>query len=416
MSGMCIPCKSSTNVTISTTDVKKIYGLTKEEINDAELFSFDIQFNGNYGTKYLVSDIKDLAQEIYSNINNNDKRKQKYSGNIIDDNPKIDDMRENIQAYFEENNIDPDDNITMFVEKIIKRKYNSEFDEVIEYIQRKIKIDKLIDGHSNQQFIEDAKKHKEYDAYIYDNSNNSSIVTFNKMIDSIDCDEILIDRKKKIDKFIENNISNKYANLVAKLTIYKKYISNSNYNKKFEFVCRIINEHVEKKTNLDNKKQTLNKHIKKNVSNEYIKIVKKMPIYCEYTKELECNVDFDSVCQIIDERFKKDATQDERMNKIAVRCGQWFDEVKEHKEIKKIYKRYLLDGGDPEFVVDEIKNIIMRFNKQKTMNVSSSKNINLTGTDLKNYDDIKFDYLVGLINLRVANKSLHDIKMRHNKI
>jgi len=255
---ICSDCKFNPKVTISTTDAKKKYRLTNEEINDAELFNFSITYYRRTGYKYLLDDIRELAENIFAGIDDDDKRKQKYLENINDEDIKsisIDNMHENVQGYFEDNDIEPDDDLIMFVEKIVKKKHDSEFDVVIGYIKRKIRIDNLINEHDDMDFIERATQHEEYDAYIYDNANKSAAKTFNIIKADIEDKQILLERKKKLNEFIEKKFNTIHADFAINSSIYRNYTTDANQTDDIKVVQKDISEHVEEKIRFDARKK-----------------------------------------------------------------------------------------------------------------------------------------------------------------
>ena len=225
-SEICNTCKLASNVTISTTNAKKKYALTNDEIDEANLFNYEIRYLHARGFKYLVIDIEELAEKIFATVDNNDKRKQKYLKNMdaIEEKMEfIDEMRENIQAYLEDRNLEPDTDALKFIEEIIKRKYNSDLEEVVTPIKRKIKLDALMINKSDK-FVKKAKKHIEYDAYVYDH-HLSLLATFDEINKDVKNSINSKSRRTRIDKFIEKNINNSSIYFLSSLPIYETYVT-----------------------------------------------------------------------------------------------------------------------------------------------------------------------------------------------
>lgn len=61
---LCKDCKFNDEVTISKTNVKKLYKLTDNDLNDPDLYYFTFSIMHGYGTRYMIEDIEDLVEEI----------------------------------------------------------------------------------------------------------------------------------------------------------------------------------------------------------------------------------------------------------------------------------------------------------------------------------------------------------------
>jgi hypothetical protein len=408
---------------ISATNAKKKYMLTNDEIKNAnltddnddndeeetgdiDLFFRKISSMRAYGTKYLVNDIEELAENIFANINNNDKRKQKYLKNIENNNEKaelIDNMRENVQVYLEEIDADADEDTLSFIEEVIKRKYDSNSTEVIGIIKRKIKLDNLIDEYGGSTFIEDAKKRREYSAYVYDRERTLR-ETFDKINKRFEGSNVLTARQEKIDKFIEENIDDRFINFVSNLEIYKKHVSQVSCKIKFETICKRLLEHVERKESLDN-------FVNDNIDDKYADFVHHLPAYNKYNSDLKCYDDFDTVCKIITEHVDDKIVSDKRKKLIKSKTGQWLRKAEWNSDVNIKYKTYLTQGGNVDATIRSIKKIIIEYDKSKTNDIDELINkIGFTDADLQYYEDVKFNFLTDLINLSDVKTRLIKIK------
>lgn len=90
-SGFCLECKYKT---ISRTNVKKLYKLTDDDLDDhdAELNSYDIIVRGTAGIKYFPDEIEKLVTKICNNLDESNKadkkKKDKLMANILKKNNK----------------------------------------------------------------------------------------------------------------------------------------------------------------------------------------------------------------------------------------------------------------------------------------------------------------------------------------
>uniref|UniRef100_A0A6C0CCM8 Uncharacterized protein n=1 Tax=viral metagenome TaxID=1070528 RepID=A0A6C0CCM8_9ZZZZ len=409
-SELCDTCRWDSKVTISTTNAKKKYMLTNSEIEAANLFCYEISFRYAHGFKYLVMDIEELAEKVFATIDDNDKRKQKYLKNVENDHNNrlelIDEMRESINGYLEENDLEPDCDTLVFIEEIIKRKYNADLDDVIGYVKRKIKLDNLINEHS-AKFIKSAKEHSQYDEYIYDHS-QSLTETFDEISSDINEKNTLDMRTKKTNRFIEEGIEEDFIDFALSLPICKEYTTQITCKIKFDTICKRLVEYVERKYALD-------EFIKDNIDAQYRNIALSSLSYKNYVMNLKCN--FETTCDAITTQIDKRIVSDKKKTivdskKIAIEkkypgSRGWLEKAISNPKIGKMYTKYLQKGGDIKKLMDDIKNIIIGFNAQKTKNIDDvitkllSKN-----TDPTIYDNIKFNYLTGQIKFGRAKSEL----------
>lgn len=414
---VCPPCRSNQQVMISATNAKKKYMLTNDEIknsklltddetSDIDLFFCKISFMHAYGSKYLVNDIEELAEKIFIDIDDDNKRKQKYLKNIEHNNEKMESMecmRENIQVYLEENNIEPDEDTLSFIEEVIKRKYDTDPDEAVGIIKRKIKLDSLINEHGGSKFIKGAKKHGEYSAYIY-GRRRSLRETFAKINKKFEGDNMLRMREKKIEKFVKENIDDSYFDFISNLSIYKKYLTHASCKTKFETICKQLLEHIKRKESLDI-------FIDNNISDEYIEFAHHLFIYRKYTTDLKCCDDLESIRTKITDCVVSKTAMDDRIKKITSKTGSWLDAARKNWNVNDIYHTYIRDGGNINTAMKDIKNVLIGYDEHRTNDIDKLINkIYIDGVDSKCCEDVKFDFLTGRINLSDANMKLIEIK------
>ena len=129
----CRSCKSDTSLVISFSNVKKIYKLTAEELNDADLPTIT---NG-LRRKFLVSDINDLATKIYSELPDNNKRKMKYLATSANELRK-----KQIDEYIEKYDVDFIATVQNQIDTFMDTTYIT-LDEVIPQLENKYEEYKL---------------------------------------------------------------------------------------------------------------------------------------------------------------------------------------------------------------------------------------------------------------------------------
>lgn len=85
ISEVCSSCKSNKSLTITATNVKKTYGLSDEELDTNNFFSFDVKTrNGGYGRKFFVKEIDAyVAKEIENGNEKFNKKKKKADEKLI---------------------------------------------------------------------------------------------------------------------------------------------------------------------------------------------------------------------------------------------------------------------------------------------------------------------------------------------
>ena len=205
-SGFCVSCKSDKSMTITTTNAKKIYGLTDEDLEDDLLHSFSVNNRGSTGTKYIITEIVKLANEICANTEN-PKKKKKIS------------------------------------EKLKLNKKTTEVDKFIK--------DKIINSTS----VSIIKIRKEYI--------DSDVKSFKNTCNELSKEDKEITRINKSVELFKNNLSELVNDKFTKIKYYEKYcgISNEvitkyeNYNTDFtELIFNL--EHSKEYTDFRNSDNT----------------------------------------------------------------------------------------------------------------------------------------------------------------
>ena len=311
-SGICYPCRSDANVMITTTNAKKKYMLTNQEINSADLYSCEISYKHAHGFKYLVKDIEMLAEEVFMDVDFNDKRKQKYLKNIEEDNAKIiliNEMKESILAYFEEHEMDVDDDTEAFIESLVRYKYTCDVADVIGIIKRKIKINSMLNMCDDEpEFIERAKEHDEVDLYVYEH-HTSLHETFATIKTDIGNEMIMGARCDEMKAFLRSNIDHCYVDHIKSLSIYRSYTTQISFETDFKVVCKKLSDVVKRC-------QRLNKFVDEKLSNCARSFLISLPVYKKYITDLPSTTDFKTVRKNLIEHAKRKAVIDKLLVRL----------------------------------------------------------------------------------------------------
>lgn len=59
---ICSDCKFDDDMTLSATNAKKLYGLTNDDLNNGDFFTFEVCVHKKYGTKYLVKELEEYSE------------------------------------------------------------------------------------------------------------------------------------------------------------------------------------------------------------------------------------------------------------------------------------------------------------------------------------------------------------------
>ena len=149
---------------ISSTNIKKKYGLTIAELDkNKSLYCYQHTYKGNPNCRtYLLKEIKEYAEEIYKDVPNTDKRKQKYlkMKNLEVKKMELEEkekerkkeIMENIQSVMsknENNNLITDEEIQLLIKYLYN--HNTPIYELVSLVLEKINM--II------EFVKTIKKH-----------------------------------------------------------------------------------------------------------------------------------------------------------------------------------------------------------------------------------------------------------------
>ena len=192
---LCTICKYDPEIIISYTDAKRKYKLTKEEIYDAELFHITFKIHGTIGTKYLIDDVEKLAYRLIKKkkLKIFDKcvcayNKQKEIMDKVRERKKeIEKRSKLIKRNLKYLVLKLDSKIKINRDKYILNlieKYSNELDinvcdaitvileDIEKEVNRKKKMEDLINNEIDEEYKIMARSHPSYKGYIYNKSTN----------------------------------------------------------------------------------------------------------------------------------------------------------------------------------------------------------------------------------------------------
>ena len=275
LNDICVTCKFDPHIMISRTDAKRKYKLTDKEIKAEDLFCITFRIHGNIGTKYLISDIENLAHCLYLNLDNADKRKQAYLKQLAIMNDirakqdraknKIAERTLNVYNLLAETDIDITVEIKQLIDeycltnstagKIVNKIKKFHRDKLAES-KRKIKLDKLIDEHVPDKYIKLAYKNPAYISYVKTND-----LTIDEAYDQIYAVvQEKIDRearKKELDTILKKKIPKKFMQFASCTIAYRNYVEL--HIETLDETCNLIEKLIKCEIGKDAREETISK-------------------------------------------------------------------------------------------------------------------------------------------------------------
>ena len=255
---ICKNCRYDPSVVICKSDAKKKYNLTESDLNDINLFSINFTVHRNIGTKYLVSELEQLAIKLGRNkelceyltdctnrktsiVNNVTILIQKYELVI----PDVDIIINQLAAKYY-TNTDMDEHLISIA---IINKIKEMDDKVLEKNIRKKKIDDYIGNNIDSHYKENAKSNYAYNQFINDTiTYEECINTLNKLITQY---TNKAQRICDLDEFITKHIDVKYNKIVKTHDAYDKYINNKiKYDTCIKHLHAYVNSIITKDTRI----------------------------------------------------------------------------------------------------------------------------------------------------------------------
>jgi len=333
---ICVTCRFDPQVMISLTDARLKYKLTDEEINKAHLFKINFVCHRNFATKFLRSEINELAKTLTNDLDNSNKKKQafnKQNKSVVEYENKIKNKMFRIETITNictdllvKYSIEQNTEITKFMTNLINED-ESDVDEfktalaIIDKVDklykmllhkqnRKIDLDNMIKNTFTDKYLNLAYEHSEYK--LFDDNDKDTILVFNQI-------KTDIMRINNLDNLIKQNIDKKYIEYAFNHNTYHIHLHNNNM--KVESVYNLIEKEVCRKKDLDNL-------IENGIDKKYINSAYNHNSYKYYLhdKKTKMDVTYNIIKTSIDIQINKDNREKElkaalRKKKIKLQNG-----------------------------------------------------------------------------------------------
>ncbi len=404
---ICVDCRFDPNVMISLTETRLKYKLTDEELENGNLFQINFVCHKNYSTKFLRSEINELAMVLTKDLDDTNKKKKAFNKQndifMIIDNKK----NTRIERIKNLNNVCSDllvkhsvvmiPEITEYMTKLINED-ESDFDEfqlalkIVDNVnilykkilykqERKKKLDDMIENNFDSRYLKLIHQHN---AYIhFDKNDTLPEFTFNVIKNDIE-------RIKILDDLINNNIEKKYIDFAYDHKVYFEctYSKNITSINAYNMIVKDIN-----------RKKELDNLIMNNIDKKYLELAFKHNLYNSYIRDKKLKVDnvFENIKNSVEKEINKVDREKElksalRKKKIKLQNGAstkaYFDYIQQNI--------YNLD-----IAIINIAKELERQKRKSDIDIIIMKNISENQYQYKSQEFYK-DYLDGIITLEDA--------------
>jgi len=318
---ICVTCRFDPNVTISLTEARTKYKLTDEELKNPNLFKMNFVCHKNMATKFLRTEINELARNLTNNLDNSDKRKKAFNkqDEIITElqnkrKVKLDRI-ENITNICTDllvkYSVEVTPEITDYMIKLINEdksglnefqtalkiidEVNNLYKKIVQRQNRIIEFENMIKNTFADKYLKLAHAHPAYKSF--ENNDKQPILVH----DIIKADIMKI---KELDDLIKNNIEKKYINYAFTHKIYYDYTFYK--HTKVDYTFSMLEKEVNRKKNLD-------ELIDSNIDKKYLNLAYSHYYYNNYLcdKKLKTEIAFNIIKNTIDKQINIDNREKE---------------------------------------------------------------------------------------------------------
>ena len=417
--GICNSCRYDSKIMISQSDAKRKYKLDDDDLDTKELFSIMFKMHSRWCTKYLRTQIDDLAYEITKDLDVGDKRKVAYEKNHhiseevkkdkenwIERNKLIIKMLDGLIKKFNYPYcIKQDDYVLNIINQYAKQSDLSIFEashKILPTIEKRIellreedkrreRLDILIKDRINENDINDANNHPYYKRYIkYGN------LDINKYIQKIERDiqknKDMTLKRDKLDLWTENNIDPSFIKEIEESEIYSKFIKSGSikrFNKTTELLKDYESELKNKCAKKNEIKNELLKH-NKNINDDNI-------YYQQYINTNDITLDY-AVNQIIKDLDKK-SRKDKAIKYLNENYKNNYKGLIVHRDFHNDY----INKGSVEFdqYKEQVDILTKRFREWENICQSLSRHNKISQEKLK-FKALKRQFYDGSIECEQA--------------
>lgn len=375
--GICTDCRFNYDVMISLIDVFVCYRITDEELAKANLFKITFTFHGNRGTKYLKSQVHELARTLTMKSDDDNPRKQAFlrfdeyykeqkakkedhenrletvKSICLDLLRKCDvEMVPEIEKYFNEQikeneYIDLDE---FHKAMMITNKVYNKYITIIRKINAKKELDELIKNNFDCRYHEFVKRQNNTECTeIYKKCTEHCTLSVNEAFKKI---KKIVDRKKAIDTLIDEGINDVYLKRAYDSNMYNEYMSFGSITAVEAF------DTIVKRIEMEN---TRNDRL-----TELKKLLKKNKITLTFARTTKYFHDYIDMClgtanDVIDNIKKREQEKEieDRVYYIEIKIGPMQSCT--YKQLP-IYVEYINTGvPDTDIVVGKIKYLQLKY-------------------------------------------------------
>lgn len=416
---LCSSCNFDPEIMISTTEVKKRYKLTDDDLDNENLFFITFEVYHTTGTKYVAKEIHKLAKKITAKLPDNDKRKiaflkQEAKMNEIKEQSRQ--RKERYKSLVETVNslvtkLDEQKYLTSEVNAYILELINGHVDDpnirifetsikILDYVKlridlikrcenRKKRMDAAIESNFEEIYTDKAKERPEYKDYIdssgiYDKQDQE--LRFKQCFNNIKAyvDEIrdIATRKETIDNLIESKIDKNDWEKAKRHLNYTRYINkNSDLDKAFTTIKKDIDDENLKNKQILDRKAEIDKIIEKKFQKMYAKMAKDSKEYSEYVyQKPKKRITLEETINVIVDDITTVQQQKSRKSKL----DYWINKnipVELRSEVKNdIYQKFIKNGD-----VDDIEDVKKNIKEYADYIISKNKRANEIDSELKKH-------------------------------
>lgn len=357
---LCSDCRFDPQITISLTEAKRKFKLTEEEIYKSKIFYFT--FSGTYysGTKYLRRDIVNLADKLYKNLDNQDKRKKAFN--------KQKELWDEYVGKIEELRIKKENVKKMILDCLIKNGIDLAEDNI---------MSERIDAKTDDFVDKEVNLDKDF-MYCVEQG-------VNKLKNTYEQEKAFSERCRIMGKFIEG-FEEKYHSIIRGHNLYRQYIYQNSCT--YQDMERGITEAVDKQKERNFREKELIGDFEKEYLKKYVKMARNDRNFDLY---IEGKITIDIAKNQIKAALDKAVAEDKRNNKLRAKFRREFkDDTDRQFALAHNWSNRFIKKGDIEIhaVIDKIKVDIENRNKAALIEAKSLKQrafIKAVGTSFEPY-------------------------------
>ena len=444
---ICVNCRFDDIVMISLTEVKNRFKLTEEELDKAKLFKIVFMVKYNVGTKYLRSQVVELAGKITENLPDNDKRKMVYRmhKDIFDEikliDIELDDRINNIKQItidlLTKTDVVVDDVINMKISELAKiyigNNNMTDFqmamrlcDDMVKFynilkdmFSRQKILDDLIIQKFGEEYISDVKLNYAYTEYIKHGKlplDKTFSVISKQLQEKVDKEY----RQQQLNNLIKSTFDDKYMSIIQSYKEYNGYINNNSPSLTNTF--KYISIQLQKIIDKENRKKQMDELIENKFPKKYHILAKQDPYYNNYIENYvgnnisDLNINFLKIEAKINNLIVKNKRETSLKRQLAKTVKKEYMDI----ALKSChYKKYIQNGKEDDFsnTIKLICEVVDEKMKQDCRHNKLDKILSKYGVDINSIlktEEYK-KYIEGIITLKDTIEQINKMKLEELK-